>query len=192
MKRVFYNQIRKELDRSYQEYQKLSDEYKELKAKRTEGKYSVDYLNKTILPKMVTLSKSMEELQRKLKENIFQYAENMKKELRLADALNPSEITDDIKLLNSGVKLTERDIKTMIERNSNNRTMTQLALRYAQENNIKTGVMYLSNEDKCREYDQIVGSVNTVIKWMDNPKGYQNMYDKIIGDSGILSGHIED
>lgn len=192
MKRVFYNRIRSELDNSYQEYQKLSEEYQRLKTERTEGKYSVEYLNKTILPKMVAISKNMEEVQRKLKDNISRYAEDMKKELRLADSLNPSEITDDIKLLNSGVKLTERDIKAMIDRNSDNRTMIQLALRYAKENDIKTSITYVSNEDKCREYDQIVGSVNTVINWMDTPEGYKNMYNRIIGDSGILSGYIED
>ena len=59
-------------------------------------------------------------------------------ELRDEDELDPTKLTDDVRLLNSGVKMTSRDIKAMLKRNSDNRTMLQVILRYADEHNIET------------------------------------------------------
>ena len=51
--------------------------------------------------------------------------------------LSPKEITDDAQLLTCGVKLTAKEIGTLLERNKGNYTMETILLRYAEENGLQ-------------------------------------------------------
>lgn len=83
--------------------------------------------------------------------------------VRAEDTLDPSKITDDLQLLKSGVKLTERDVADMLDRNRDNRTMLQLIIRHAQENNISTGgVRYIGYNHRPDGHD-LVDGLDTVI-----------------------------
>lgn len=61
------------------------------------------------------------------------YAQMMKA-AKEADKLNPDQLNDDMKLLQAGVKLSEKDLADLLERNANNRTMTQMIYKYADDN----------------------------------------------------------
>lgn len=86
-------------------------------------------------------------------------------DLERLDALNPSELTDDCKLLSSGIPLTESDIRFMLERNANNRSMTQIILRYAHEHDIKTNVAYVDHSEAIKNARMLPGVVNL---WIDH------------------------
>lgn len=66
-------------------------------------------------------------------------------EVHKATELHPEDLTDDLKLLNAGVLLTERDIVDMLERNARNKTMEALIFRYAGEHGISTGGYVFDN-----------------------------------------------
>lgn len=91
-------------------------------------------------------------------------------DLERQDALNPAELTDDCKLLTAGVPLTVSDLKTMLDRNTANRTMTQIILRYAREHHIDLGIYYIGNEEAIQQARGVPAAVKLYIyHWMDKP-----------------------
>lgn len=87
-------------------------------------------------------------------------------ELRVEDDLKPEELTDDIRLFNAGIVLSERDIKAILARNADNPTMQQICLRYAEQNGIETGLHYVGNKQKIHESEQLFEVINYYSKWM--------------------------
>jgi len=95
-------------------------------------------------------------------------------ELARLDDLDGAQLTDDAKLFSCGVPLTERDLVRIIQRNSDNGTMRQLAARYAQEHGLnlrdycsKSGiptatVIYVNHG---REIQAISGLIDTAERY---------------------------
>lgn len=93
-------------------------------------------------------------------------------------AINPSELTEDTKLLNCGVKLNSSDVMTLLERNKGNYTMTTLLLRYCEENNISldngVGASYMMQigVNSIRDYaDSERCRINYAIKYLGMKNG---------------------
>lgn len=83
--------------------------------------------------------------------------------------LDPKQITDDMKLMTPGIYLTEKDIQAMLERNAENRTMTQIILRYAKENNIlpkESFGLYVHGDEERKEADALETTVQYYERWM--------------------------
>lgn len=113
--------------------------------KAREKDFSAQYVREKLHPQIEMLEESMNrvrsEAQRAVNKIVDAYAED----LAGADDLNPADLTDDLRLLNCGVVLGERDLRAMLARNDGNRTMTQLILRYANQNGVTVkGVRYVS------------------------------------------------
>ena len=90
-------------------------------------------------------------------------------QLRAEECLNPSELTDDVRLLSSGIPLLPRDVKAILERSKTNRTMTQLALRYAEAHDIDVGVEYKGNAGKITEAETLNSIAGNYVKnWMQS------------------------
>ena len=87
---------------------------------------------------------------------------------RLND-LNPDDINDDIKLLQTGITLLPRDIEALLRRNSSNRTMSQLILRYAKEHGIETNSMYTGTHDEMQRAKNLESTLHYYEKWVDKP-----------------------
>lgn len=83
--------------------------------------------------------------------------------------LNPAELTDDVKLLQSGIILRKNDIQGMLKRNASNRTMTQIILRYAEEHGIDTGVVYNSGDEEEATAKNLEGILYYYGRWIDKP-----------------------
>ena len=183
-KRYYYNRLTKELNENFKEYTALKAEYDQLTADRKSGKYSDNYLKEKVYPRQFELKRQMERVQDKAYSDVNTLTEEMRSYLRGLDALNPEELTDDTKLLNSGIKLTKNDIQSILDRNSGNRTMTQLALRYAKENSIEglEHTYYVSAESKMESFDNIKGATKVVIRNFDSVDGYNRIYGKILGE----------
>lgn len=134
------------------------------------GKYSLKEINENLFPAKINMRMALN----KAKEAARTAGRNIiaakVKELEAEDALDPSALTDDCKLLNSGVKLNARDINAMLERNATNRTMVQVILRYCRDNGIDVKQHYIGNEQNIRN----VKNMDTVIDmfvdhWIDKP-----------------------
>ena len=100
-----------------------------------------------------------------------------------ADAMNdldPAQLTDDIKLLQAGIQLTERDIKTMLKRNAENRTMQQLIMRYAQEHGIESPDFkpyYIPSMKERATAEGLSRILDYYEKWITQPNA-REMLDK--------------
>ena len=156
------------LEADTHEINKTRTEYAALDAKIKEGRYSNQTLTKEIYPKRDELKRKVESgcasAIKKAHDMIATYRE---KADRLND-LDPSDITDDIKLLTAGVPLLDRDINAILTRNKGNRTMTQLALRYAKEHGIDMkGTFYVGGQAEREQANTLDGIVDYYARWID-------------------------
>ena len=145
------NSVYSTLKEGTESMHKGMDEYKALDEKINSGLYAPKLINEEFLPKKTEIKSQYESTITKTLADAYAMIDNYEQEIAELDALNPDEITDDIKLLQSGIKLNERDIKSMLNRNQGNRTMEQLILRYADEKKIDAGFTYQSSLSQQRD-----------------------------------------
>ena len=159
----------------------MANQVNELDSKIKSGRYSQMTITNELQPKMDELrtarNKACQSALDEARNAIAQYrADNAE-----LNKLNPSELTDDVKLLQSGIVLKPRDIEGMLKRNEGNRTMTQIILRYAQENKIDTGHNYFvggqQEEETARSLDSIIYYYKN---WIDKPNA-KEMLNKFFG-----------
>lgn len=183
-KREYYTRLVNAMKENFEAYSTLKAEYDKLTQERQSGTYSVEHINKVIYPRQSELKKAMESAQRKAHSDVDALTKEMGSYLRSLDTLRPEDMTDDVKLFSSGVTLSKRDIQDIIDRNPDNRTMVQLALRYASEKGIQglEYTHYVSSESQTRNFENIQYCADTVIKWFDKPDGYDRMYSQLIGE----------
>lgn len=183
--RQFYNRISAEVRRCLDEAERMRQHMLHLEEQSRDNKYSAEY-------KQIFAEQARQE-----RRNIERIIENGKKacqaicdeytaELRDADALRGADVNDDMKLLQGGVKLSRNDVQSMLNRNSSNRTMTQLILRYAEDNGIETGVQYVGNKPKIDKVNSAMSAVDVALKWWHDPSTM--MFDKLIGKGSALHG----
>lgn len=192
-KREYYERLMKELKENFEAYSELKMEYDKMTQERQSGAYTIKHINEVIFPKQSKLMQEMRDVQQKAYSDVEKLTEDMRKYLRELDSLKPEEMTEDVKLLNSGIKLNKRDIQDIIDRNPDNRTMIQLAYRYAEEHDIKglEGVRYVSSESQIDTFNAIKDATNTVIRWFEKPDGFNSMSTRILGVGSEVANFCE-
>ena len=143
---------------------------KQIEEKINSGRYSQKTIDNELKPKLdsmrINQRKACEDALNEARSLISQFREDNAK----ANQLNPAELTDDVKLLQSGIVLKPRDIEGMLERNENNRTMIQVILRYAEENKIDVGKTYYSGGQEEEKTAKALDSILYYYKnWIDKP-----------------------
>ena len=141
-----------------------------LEKKIESGRYNPQFLKDEIYPKRDTLrgniSRMCESALNEAKAMVSQYREQAVE----SNNLDPAQLTDDVKLLQPGIILKPQDIQGMLKRNEGNRTMLQVILRYAKENNIDTGGTYYTGG---QEEKDIADGIDTILyyykNWIDRP-----------------------
>lgn len=161
------------LEAATTEIDKTRSEYAAIEKKIKEGRYSNQTLQKEIYPRRDALrGKIRTDSERAIKaahDTIATYRADAE---ALSD-LDPSAITDDVKILQAGVTLTARDIQAIINRNPDNRTMIQIALRYAKEHNIDMkGTYYIGGQQEKETANNLDGIVNYYAKWIDKENAH--------------------
>lgn len=148
----------------------MANAINELDTKIKSGRYSQMTITNELEPKKRELNRARQDACH----NALEEARNAIEQYRVDNAelnqLNPAELTDDVKLLQSGIILKQRDIEGMLKRNENNRTMTQIILRYAEENKINTGHNYFFGGKEEEETARALDSILYYYKnWIDKP-----------------------
>ena len=139
----------------------------------------------------------------KVQRNIIQERENQQKtvkamcdefveELRKEDDLNPKDIVPgDLELLKSFNLLTDRDLMAMIDRNSTNRTMSQLILRQCREHgnrDLKLGIMYQGNDNIIQNVNILPDIAKTIFRYDDGMEGSAGyIYSEVLGEGSDLA-----
>ena len=134
-------------------------DYNAVTADIDSGRFSEVAIREELFPKKTELKTKIEHDSAAVIKNAQALIDQYRADAAELNNLNPADITDDIKLLQSGVTLLPRDIQAILKRNEGNRTMTQMALRYAQEHNIETGQYYVGvqqEEQTARKLEEIL------------------------------------
>lgn len=178
-KREFYNEINEITKEGIKALQELSAQMDAVNAEINSGKYKYDHVEKKLRPQIRELKRQMEDIRYEANKRAQKLCDEYQDELRAQDDLDPALLTDDVKLLQAGVKLKPRDISAMLKRNADNHTMTQVILRYCKENDIDTGgVHYVGNSYTIRNVDTVRSAVNVSLKHSGRP----TVYEKLMGE----------
>ena len=171
MDRNIEDTVFRTLDKHAEEIGKVVAERDNLEEEIRSNRYSSRVMKEEMYPKRDDLLRKIDSMRetaiREAKDHINQY----RKEAEELNNLNPNALTDDIKLLQSGITLLPRDIEAILKRNEGNRTMIQIALRYAKEHDIEVNTYYIGGEEE----KSIADTLDTVLyhykKWIDKPNG---------------------
>lgn len=164
--------------------QKKLNEYEILTKQEKSGIFSKEYLEKEIRPRIKELRHSIEKDKAATISSARDIVKAYQDELREKDILRAEDITEDARLFTAGIKLNKQDLEAILARNTDNPTMTQIALRYAQENKIDLGgKVYVGHQAEIQRADGIASIVDYYNRWIDDPDA-GNMLNKFFGVSG--------
>ena len=156
------------LEADTHEINKTRTEYAALEAKIKEGRYSNQTLQKEIYPKRDELKRKVSDASARAIKKAHDMIATYRADAEALSDLDPSAITDDVKILQAGVTLTARDIQAIINRNPDNRTMIQIALRYAKEHNIDMkGPYYIGDQQEKETANNLDGIVDYYARWIE-------------------------
>ena len=163
-----FQTVYQSLEKSTNTISRSVAERERLETRIKSGRYSQQAIQQELIPQLDALKKQIAadsaKAMQAAKDLVAQYRADVEK----LNCLNPAELNDDIKLLQAGIPLLPRDINAILERNSDNRTMTQLALRYAQEHGITVDGQHIIGGDAERKtanaLDQILQYYS---RWID-------------------------
>lgn len=179
--RDFYFALTTDLKEGLDKVAALASDLKKVEGDISSGTFSEDHVRAVLRPKNAEIRKQIERAQEDARKTARVTIDKFAKELRDADALDPAELTDDIRLLETGISLRKQDILAIIERNANNRTMVQLALRAAEDRGIDLdGIRYTTNESRARHAEALRYVVDVALRWSTEPG--KKMFDKLFGE----------
>lgn len=169
------------LDSSTDEIGQAIAERDALEQKINSGRYSPQALRDEIYPKRDELRQKVKILCNSALNEARNHVAKYRADAAELDNLDPAELTDDVKLLQSGITLKPRDIQGMLKRNEGNRTMLQIILRYAEEHKIDTGgTFYVGGQQEKQTADSLDQIIHYYEKWIDKPNSKQ-MLRKFFG-----------
>ena len=159
----------------------MADAINELDNKIKSGRYSQMTITNELEPKKRELSRLRQDACHNALDEARSLISQFREDNAKVNQLNPAELTDDVKLLQSGIILKPRDIEGMLERNEGNRTMTQIILRYADENKINTDKIYYYGGQEEEKTAKALDSILYYYKnWIDKPNA-KRMLDRFFG-----------
>ena len=94
--------------------------------------------------------------------------------------LNPSDLTDDVKLLQSGIRITQKEYDALCQKYQNNSSMSRVLSEYADQRNRENtkgleGVMYKTQlatvESKSQRWDRLQQSAEHIM-WNIDGSGF--------------------
>lgn len=144
------------------------------------GRYSVNEINSKFMPEMARLRREISNDTDSALNKATTIVNEWWAKKQAENLLDPAKLTDDVKLLQPGIILTETDVQAIVDRSVGNKTMTQIAMRYANEHGFK-----VTTKDASSIYDkQLKESVESIILYYRNWIGTNiamKMLDKFFG-----------
>lgn len=138
---------------------KAVGELEEVEERISSGKYTIEYIDDHLKPKRDRIkgeiTAATEATFNKARKIVSAYTD----EQRAALVLDPAALTDDYKLLVSGIDLTERDLCGILDRSGDNLTMQQMTYRYAKQHGVKLPSVFMGDS----QADENVGFANGLL-----------------------------
>lgn len=182
-KQDFLREVIAAIQKNISEMGKLDSmiEYKQKKI--DSGMFDERYLEKTLYPEMKRLKEELSGQKDAAVACVRSLCDDYINELRAKEVLKPSELNDDILLLQTGIKLDSADLAVLLERNANNPTMAQLLFKYAKQNGIDVGNMtFTGHQPVIDSVEALAKTAETVIKWHDRP----NVFEQLLGEGSEI------
>ena len=151
-------------------------ELKKEEQKAASGDYSEAALSTKIKPKIFELKRAVKKDTEDAITAAYGIVSKYRDEVSESLNLDPALLTDDIKLLSGNIPLEARDIQAILKRSEGNKTMTQIALRYARNHKIKVDNMVFNSEEEAlaRSLEMIIYYYKN---WIEKPNANE-MLDK--------------
>ena len=159
------------LDSHTEEIGKVIAERDALEEKIKSNRYTPQVLKEEIYPRRDELKSKVRTMCDAALKEAQSHIDQYKADAAEMNNLDPAALTDDVKLLQSGITLLPRDIQGMIKRNEGNRTMLQIILRYAKEHNIDMkGTFYVGGEAEKQNANNLDTLIYYYSRWIDKEK----------------------
>lgn len=187
----FYDDVTKKIRSGISSINDMANEMNSLHRQIQSGNYAGEKLHEMI-SRYDSLRTAIPRERKHQLDIIKECCNEFTEQLRREDDLNPADIKDgDLKLLTCGVRLSDRDIRAMLERNSNNRTMTQIIIRTLKEDSrrdIDLGLHYTGNKDLISNVGIIPDLAKTVFKYDDGIEGSAgHVYSRVLGEGSTMA-----
>lgn len=127
---------------------------------------------RNLLAKQQEVKIEIKRARRKAIEEVQLACSELVEQITALDELKGEDVNDDIKLLTSGIPLTERDIEAIVRRNADNVTMQQLAYRYARDNGIKMNSYFIGHSRQIQSINEISHAVEYTERYLGEPDGW--------------------
>lgn len=171
-KNEFYKRFTGAMADAITELTERNKELAELKQKAQDTrKYKPEYIS-SLRQRIAALERENIRYEEEANDSIKKLCGGFADELRQADALNPADLTDDAKLLNSGFKFKRSELEKMFDRYNGNKTMQRLIIDAADKNGIQQfGRVILPSEsaELAKSVESMAEGARVAIRHYDRP-----------------------
>ena len=188
-KRDFYWDIRGIVNSTIEDLTEFDKQEKAIQDKIKSNRYTAKAVQTELQPELATIRRNRETRREDGVAAVRARASEYIAELRKADQLNPDNLTDDIKLLQSGVALSADDLATLFDRNAGNSTMQKLITDFAKQHNRDIQRYYRpANADLIKGVENIPEVMRIVLKWHNKP----DIFNNHVGEGSDLDKFLRD
>lgn len=174
-KRDFYWDIRGIVKSVIDELTELDKQEKAIEDKIKSNRYSPKIVQDELKPELTSIRRKREAMREDGVSAVRTRTNEYIAELRKADQLNPDNLTDDIKLLQSGIALSVDDLEMLFDRNAGNSTMQKLITDFAKQHDRDIQRYYRpANADIISGVKSIPEVMRIVLKWHNKPDIFNN------------------
>lgn len=150
-KKEFYDKINGVITKAMEELNMIDIDLEEVNNMiANKNVYNSEHIKKVLIPRKQEIESRIRAIKEAANAQIERIAKKYDDEIKAEKVLNGGDITDDAKLLNLGIKLSDIELENMFDRHDGNFTMQTLIKRYAEQNGIK-----INRNVKMSEYDGI-------------------------------------
>lgn len=132
----FAVKVYQNLRHSAEELRPKKQEIQELLGEIDSGRYSQKAIKENLKPTADAMKIALEKAGHDAIQRAKALVDQHRADVEASESLDPAELNDDMKLLSTGL-LRANDIETLLSRNADNRTMSVLIQRYAQDHGIE-------------------------------------------------------
>lgn len=176
---TFVQSVRDSLEESRSAIAELVVKRDGLKDAVREGKYSQAYVNEQVQPQISELNRGIERATAEAEQKANAICDAYTAQLEAEDVLDGSQLTDDVRLLNCGITLNERDIAALLEKNKGNATMIQVLARYANEHGLDTNYRYWGNAGRIQHAKSVRSVAAQYIRnWITDVKQGERLLER--------------
>lgn len=188
-KRNFYWDIRSIVNSTIEDLTEFDKQEKNIEDKIRSNRYTAKAVQNELRPELSNIKKNRETRREDGVSAVRTRTDEYIAKLQKADELNPDNLTDDIKLLQSGVALSAEDLTVLFDRNAGNSTMQKLIADFAKQHNRDIQRYYRpTHADLIKSIDSIPEIIRVVVKWHNKP----DIYNRFLGEGSSLDLLLKD